>query len=144
MNIHCEVAKEVDKPIILHNRESTDDLLDIVEQQQDGSLTCIWHSFTGSVKEGRRAIDLGLHLGIGGIFTFKNAGVDKAVAKLPLDKMMLETDAPYLAPTPKRGKRNEPAFVRFTAQRLAEVQALSTKEVIRKTSRTALQLFRIT
>lgn len=144
LNIHCEVAKEVDKPIILHNRESTDDLLDIVEQQQDGSLTGIWHSFTGSVKEGRRAIDLGLHLGIGGIFTFKNAGVDKAVAKLPLDKMMLETDAPYLAPTPKRGKRNEPAFVRFTAQRLAEVQALSTKEVIRKTSRTALQLFRIT
>ena len=143
LNIHCEVAKEVSKPIILHNRESTSDLLDIIEQQQDGSLKGIWHSFTGSVEEGQRAIDLGLHLGIGGIFTFKNAGVDKAVAQLPLERMMLETDAPYLAPTPQRGKRNEPAFVQYTAERLADVKGISFDEVVQQTSQTALQLFRL-
>ena len=88
LNIHCEVAKELEKPIILHNRESTADLLDIIEQQQDGTLKGVWHSFTGSAEEGQRAIDLGLHLGIGGIFTFKNAGVDEAVAQLPIERMM--------------------------------------------------------
>ena len=141
LRIHCLVAKQLQKPVVLHNRDSTADLLDIIEEQQDGSLTGVWHSFTGSLEEGKRALDLGLHLGIGGIFTFKNAGVDKAVARLPLDKMILETDAPYLAPTPKRGKRNEPAFVRFTAQRLAEVKEVSLDEAVRRTSRTALQLF---
>jgi TatD DNase family protein len=84
---------------------------------------------------------MGLHLGIGGIFTFKNAGVDKTVTQLPIEKMVLETDAPYLAPAPKRGKRNEPAFVRFTAERLAEVKECSLEEIVRQTDRTANQLF---
>src|SRR5699024_2547054 len=106
LNMHCEVAKTVDKPIILHNRSSTNDLFSIIEAQQNGSLKGIWHCFNGSVDEGKRAIDLGLHLGIGGVLTFKNAGVDKSVGHLPLEKMMLETDAPYLSPEPKRGKRN--------------------------------------
>ena len=143
LHIHCEVAKELDKPIVLHNRESTDDLLDIIEKHQDGSLTGVWHSFTGSVDEGKKALDLGLMLGIGGIMTFKNAGVDKAVAQLPLDKMMIETDAPYLAPTPKRGKRNEPAFVYHTAKRLAEVQDTSFEEVVEVTTRNAKELFNL-
>lgn len=143
LRTHCKVAKSLQKPIVLHNRESTDDLLDIIEAEQDGSLRGIWHSFTGSVDEGKRAIDLGLELGIGGIFTFKNAGIDKAVAQLPLDHMMLETDAPYLAPDPKRGKRNEPAFVRFTAQRLAEIMELSLEEITSITDRNAFNLFRI-
>lgn len=141
LRIHCRVARQVRKPIILHNRVSTGDLLDIVEEQQDGRLSGIWHCFNGSVDEGRRALDLGLHLGIGGIFTFKNAGVDKTVAQLPLEKMMLETDAPYLAPVPKRGQRNEPAFIRFTARRLSEVKELPLDAVVRQTSQTALELF---
>lgn len=141
LRIHCRVAKAVGKPIILHNRESTGDLLDIIEEQQDGNLTGIWHCFNGSLDEGKRALDLGLHLGIGGIFTFKNAGVDQTVARLPLEKMVLETDAPYLAPTPKRGKRNEPAFVRFTAERLAEVKERLLDDIIQTTSQTALLLF---
>ncbi len=141
LRIHCKVAKAVDKPIVLHNRNSTNDLLDIVEQEQDGSLTGVWHSFTGTADEGKRALDLGLQLGIGGIFTFKNAGVDEAVAQLPLEQMILETDAPYLAPDPKRGKRNEPSFVKFTANRLAEVQDLSLDEVEQTTDENALRLF---
>lgn len=143
LHMHCRVSKAVQKPVILHNRESTDDLLDIIEDQQDGNLTGIWHCFNGSVDEGKRAIDLGLQLGIGGVLTFKNAGVDDTVGKLPIEHMMLETDAPYLAPSPKRGKRNEPAFVEYTARRLAEVQKMSTDEVLEQTDRNALRLFGI-
>jgi TatD DNase family protein len=141
--IHCEVAKAVEKPVILHNRESTEDLLDIIEDEQDGSLSGIWHCFNGSVDEGKRAIDLGLQLGIGGVLTFKNSGVDESVAQLPLEHMILETDAPYLAPEPKRGKRNEPAFVKYVAQKLAEVMELPLEEIIAVTDRNALQLFGI-
>ncbi|SMO77317.1 TatD family hydrolase [Fodinibius sediminis] len=143
LRVHCRVAREVGKPVILHNRNSTADLLDIIEEQQDGSLSGIWHCFNGSVEEGTRALDLGLHLGIGGIFTFKNAGVDTTVAKLPLDRMVLETDAPYLAPAPKRGQRNEPAFVRFTARRLAEVKNQPLEAIVESTTQTALQLFSV-
>ncbi len=141
LRLHCRVAKALQKPIILHNRESTGDLLDIIEEEQNGNLRGIWHCFTGSVDEGRRAIDLGLQLGIGGVTTFKNAGVDKAVAQLPLDHMMLETDAPYLSPEPKRGKRNEPAFVQFTAKYLAEILGVTLDEVLAKTDENALQFF---
>ena len=143
LHIHFEVAKEVQKPIILHNRESTDDILDMMEEAQDGSLTGIWHCFNGSVDEGKRAIDLGFHLGIGGVVTFKNGGVDKTVVLLPLDKMVLETDAPYLPPTPNRGKRNEPAFMKFTAQKLADLFEMPLADLIEKTNKTAKELFGI-
>lgn len=141
LHIHCKVAKSVGKPVILHNRESTDDLLQIIEAEQNGSLTGVWHCFNGTADEGKRAIDLGLYLGIGGVLTFKNAGVDKAVSQLPLDKIMLETDAPYLAPSPKRGKRNEPAFVRFTAKRLAEVMDVSFQKIEEQTTENALTFY---
>ncbi len=142
LKIHFDVARQVDKPIILHNRESTEDLLNIMEAEQDGSIKGIWHCFNGTVDEGKRAIDLGFHLGIGGVVTFKNGGVDKTVAQLPLDKMILETDAPYLSPTPMRGKRNEPAFMKFTAQKLADIFELSLEDVVEKTSNTAIELFK--
>lgn len=141
LHTHCRVAKAVNKPIILHNRESTPDLLEIIEEEQDGSLSGIWHCFNGSVDEGKRAIDLGLKLGIGGVLTFKNAGVDESVAQLPLEHMMLETDAPYLSPSPRRGERNEPAFVKYTAQKLARVKGWSLQEVVVKTDENALDLF---
>lgn len=143
-HMHCKVAKQVGKPVIIHNRESTEDMLNIIEEEQDGSLKGIWHCFNGTVEEGKRAIDLGLYLGIGGVVTFKNAGVDKTVAQLPLEKMMLETDAPYLSPTPKRGKRNEPAFMKYTAQKLADIFGMSLEEIDTQTTETAKQLFGIT
>jgi TatD DNase family protein len=142
LRTHCRIARSIDKPVILHNRESTKDLLSIIEEEQDCSLEGIWHCFNGTVEEGRRAIDLGLHLGIGGVLTFKNAGVDKTVAKLPLEKMVLETDAPYLAPSPHRGKRNEPSFISHTAKRLAEVMKMSLQQIEEVTSQTALSLFK--
>lgn len=143
LHMHCRVAKSLGKPVILHNRESTDDLLGIIEEEQNGSLTGIWHCFNGTVEEGRRAVDLGLHLGIGGVLTFKNSGVDETVSQLPFDKMVLETDAPYLSPSPHRGKRNEPSYIEYTARRLAAVVGMQQNEIEKRTSETALSLFNV-
>lgn len=143
LRTHCEVAKATGKPVVLHNRSSTSDLLDIIEEQQEGSLTGVWHCFNGSVEEGKRALDLGLYLGIGGLVTFSNASVDESVRRLPVDKMVLETDAPYLAPEPHRGDRNEPAFVIHTGRKMAEIFDLPLEEVERITDQNALELFRL-
>lgn len=143
LRMHCRIAKSVQKPIVLHNRESTGDLLDIIEQQQDGSLTGVWHCFTGTEDEGKRALDAGLYLGVGGVATFKNAGVDSVVKKMSLDRLILETDAPYLAPVPMRGKRNEPAFIKYTAKKLANLKNLNIEEIAEITTNNAFELFRI-
>ena len=143
LHSHCRVAKALKKPIVLHNRDSTADLLDIVEQQQDGTLTGVWHCFNGTESEARRALDLNFYLGVGGVVTFKNAGVDQVVAGLPSDRLLLETDAPYLAPTPRRGKRNEPSYMKFTAEKLAELLDLTLEEVDRITTENARRLFEL-
>lgn len=141
LHLHCELAKETGKPIVLHNRESTTDLLNIIEEEQDGTLKGVWHCYTGSEDEGKRALDLGLHLGVGGVSTFKNAGVDRVVAAMPIDKLILETDAPYLTPAPHRGERNEPSYVRLIAENLAELKEMSQTEVAEITSNNARELF---
>lgn len=141
LHLHCRVAKQTGKPIVLHNRDSTTDLLDLIEEEQDGSLKGVWHCFTGNEHEGKRAIDLGLYLGVGGVSTFKNAGVDKVVANMPIEKLILETDAPYLAPTPYRGKRNEPSFIKIIAENLAALKEMSVEDIAAVTTRNAFQLF---
>lgn len=141
LRIHCDISKEVGKPIVLHNRDSTEDLLDIIEEEQDGTMTGVWHCFTGSEDEGKRALDLGLYLGIGGVSTFKNAGVDKVVAKLPLDKLIVETDAPYLTPAPHRGERNEPSYIKLIAKNLAQLHDLSLETIAEITTKNAFRLF---
>ena len=138
---HCNVARELKKPVILHNRDSTADLLDIITDEQDGRLSGIWHCFNGTPDEAKRALDLNFHLGIGGVVTFKNAGVDKVVKNLPVSRLLLETDAPYLAPDPKSGKRNEPSFMKYTAQKLAGLHGLPVDELDRITSQNAFRLF---
>ncbi len=140
---HCQAAKTLNKPVVLHNRDSTEDLLDIIEEQQDGRLRGVWHCFNGTLEQGRRALDLGLYLGIGGVVTFKNAGVDRVVATMPPDSLVLETDAPYLAPVPKRGKRNEPSYMKFTAEKLSELFEISLEETDRITTENARRLFRL-
>ena len=141
--IHLEVAKETGKPVVLHNRDSTDDLLGIVREHQDGRLTGVWHCFNGTVEQGREAIELGLHLGIGGVVTFKNGGVAEVVEQLPLERMILETDAPYLTPTPHRGTRNEPSYIPLIAQKLADVMGVGLDEVASVTTHNAYALFGI-
>lgn len=141
LRIHCRIAKSVSKPVVLHNRESTSDLLDIIEQEQDGTLTGVWHCFTGTADEGRRALDTGLYLGVGGVSTFKNAGVDRVLREMPPEKMILETDSPYLAPVPHRGKRNEPSYIKLIAENLAELLDLPVEEVATLTTAGAAALF---
>ena len=141
LRLHCRLARESGKPIVLHNRETTDELLRIIEQEQDGRLRGVWHCFNGTVEQGRRAIDLGLHLGIGGVLTYPRSGVSEVVAQLPPERMVLETDAPYLAPVPHRGKRNEPSYLLHTATHLAGVLDVPLAELAALTTRTALELF---
>ena len=141
LKTHCRIAKSLNKPIVLHNRESTTDLLDLIESEQNGILRGVWHCFNGTVDEGKRAIDLGFQLGIGGVVTFKNGGVDKTVKQLNLNHFILETDAPYLAPTPHRGKRNEPMYTQLVGLKLSEIFDLSLSEIDTITSLNALNLF---
>ncbi len=139
---HLKIASALSKPIVIHNRDSTADMLRIFEEVQDGSISGVWHCFNGSYDEGMRAIDLGLHLGIGGVVTYKNSGVAETLAKLPKDRILLETDSPFLAPVPHRGKRNEPSYVRVVAETVANVWDTSIDEVARITTMNAGILFK--
>ncbi|MAH86340.1 MAG: hypothetical protein CBE44_01665 [Bacteroidetes bacterium TMED284] len=141
LDVHFELAKSVNKPIVLHNRDSTHDLLQTIAKHQNGSVKGVWHCFNGTYEEGMRAIDLGFHLGIGGVVTFKNTGVAEVVRQLPFDKLILETDSPYLSPTPLRGQRNEPAHLAFIQKKLGELFELSQAEVEKQTDVTAASLF---
>ena len=137
----CEWAMELDLPIVIHSREATDMLIDLIKQINDQRLRGIFHCFTGTVDQGKEIIELGFYLGIGGVLTFKNGGLDKTAVHLPLERMVLETDSPYLAPKPYRGKRNESAYVRLVAERLAEIKDLDFEEVAVVTTANAEKIF---
>lgn len=141
LDAHLAIAKEVQKPVVLHNRETTTELLNEVERHQNGTLKGVWHCFTGSQDEAKRAIDLGLYLGIGGVFTFKKTDTRDFVKTLPIERLLLETDAPYLAPVPFRGKRNEPSYIAYTAQELADALECSLAFVVAQTTQNATSLF---
>lgn len=140
---HLRLAKETGKPVILHNRESTADLLELLAEEQDGRLSGVWHCFTGTEDEGRRALDLGLFLGLGGVLTYKNGLIDTFIHRFPTDRIVLETDAPFLAPVPHRGQRNEPGFVRAVAEKLALLWNRSFEETAAITTANARRLFRL-
>jgi len=140
--IQVQLAKDLEIPIIIHCRDSIDMTIDLVEKHQDGKLTGIFHCFTGQIEQAHRIIDLGFLLGIGGVVTFKNGGLDKIVGKLDLANMVLETDSPYLAPTPFRGKRNKPQYINQIANKVAELQDCELSKVAKTTSENALSLFR--
>jgi len=134
-------AKDLNLPIVIHSRNSTEIVIDMLREHKDKRLRGIFHCFSGTREEGQAIIEQGFLLGIGGIVTFKNGGLDKVVQELPIEHMVLETDSPYLAPVPNRGKRNESAFVRDVAKRIAEVKEISLEEVARITSANALEVF---
>lgn len=136
-------AKEKNLPVVIHTRDSIDETLRLLSAAQDGSLSGVFHCFGGSIDEAKAINDLGFHLGIGGVSTFKNAGMDKVIPHLNMDYLILETDCPYLAPVPHRGKRNEPAYTQLIAQRIADVTELSLEEVDKLTSDNAKKLFRL-
>lgn len=136
-----EWALEFDIPIVIHSRESVDECIRVVSEHQKGKLKGVFHCFSGNGRQAQQIIDLGFYLGIGGVVTFKNSGLDKVMENVSLDYIVLETDAPYLAPVPFRGKRNEPSYLRYVVEKLAELKKCGTKEVAAITTANAEKLF---
>ena len=139
-----ELAKKYKLPIAIHVRDSFAEAIEIIEKLNDESLSGVFHCFTGRVEDAQRVINLGdFYLGIGGVLTFKNSGLDKTIAKIELQNLILETDAPYLAPAPFRGKRNESKYIVNIAEKLAEVQQISIEKVAEITTENAKKLFEL-
>ncbi len=136
-------AKQLGLPLSIHCRNAFDKMVKILEHKQDGGLHGIMHCFTGIEDEARVYLDLGFHLGLGGVTTYKNCGLKDYLPNLPLDRIVLETDAPYLAPVPCRGKRNEPAFLVHTAQKIAEILQIPVEELAAATTANAKALFQL-
>ncbi|MBR1514530.1 MAG: TatD family hydrolase [Bacteroidales bacterium] len=134
-------ARQLGLPLSIHCRNAFDKMVKILERKQDGSLRGIMHCFTGTEDEAKAYLDLGFHLGLGGVTTYKNCGVKDFLPNLPLDRIVLETDAPYLAPVPCRGKRNEPAFLVHTAQRIADILQIPVEELAAITTENVQSLF---
>jgi TatD DNase family protein len=139
------VAEEARKPIVIHTREAWDDTLELLEHfWKPTGLGGIMHCFSGGPAEAQRCLDLGFHLSFGGIVTFPKAlDIQEAARTTPTDRILIETDAPYLAPVPYRGKRNEPAFVAQTARKLAELRGVTPEEIARTTTENFLELCKI-
>lgn len=138
------LAKELHKPVVIHLRAAYDEGLDFLEQHSPYPAGGVIHCFSGKSEHARRALDLGLHISIPGTVTYKkNDQLRSIVANLPEDRILLETDCPFLSPEPKRGRDNEPAHIVYTAQKVAEVRGISLEEVARTTTANAVGLFKL-
>jgi len=139
---HIEAGKHLNKPLIIHTREARDDTMDILEKEGAEQAGGIIHCFTENWETAQRALDIGFYISLSGIVTFKNAVELQEVArKLPLDRILIETDAPYLAPVPHRGKTNKPAFVKHVAEFLAELRGDTVENIAQATSENFRRLF---
>jgi TatD DNase family protein len=127
---------------VIHCRESLDETLALVEKLQDGTLSGIFHCFGGSLEQAEKISKLNFYVGIGGVATFKKSGLDSVLPEIPIDRIVLETDSPYLAPVPHRGKRNEPGHIPLIAQRVAELKNMPLEELQLKTTENALRIFK--
>lgn len=143
LETHIIWAKSMNLPIILHCRDSFDEVFNIISKHQDGTLSGIFHCFTGSVNDSKKVIEAGFLMGIGGVATFKNAGLDKTLKNISLEHLVLETDAPYLTPTPYRGKRNEPSYIKYIVEKLKDIYQLNELEIAEKTTKNAKSLFKL-
>jgi TatD DNase family protein len=141
-NIQVNLAKRHQLPVVIHCRETLDETIEIIEQAQDGTLTGVFHCFTGTKAQADRIVKAGFYLGIGGVSTFKNGGLDQVIPHLGLKSILLETDSPYLAPVPHRGKRNEPSYIGLIAERVAILLNESINSVMQHTTTNALNLFK--
>lgn len=140
---HIRAALHCDKPLIVHTRESAADTLDILREEQAAAVGGVMHCFTESWEIAQQALDLGFYISLSGIVTFKNAALVKEVAqKCPLDRLLVETDSPYLAPMPYRGKPNQPAYVYYVAQEIAKLRGISPEAVAEATTNNFFTLFK--
>ena len=128
-------------PIVIHSRNAVEECINVVRENQKGNLRGVFHCFSGTIAQAREIIELGFYLGIGGVFTYKNSGLDKVMSEIGLDNVVLETDAPYLTPVPMRGKRNESAYISIIAKKLAEVKNIPLDEIASITTQNAEKLF---
>ena len=135
------LAKKNKLPIIIHARESFNEIFNIMHEEMDENLNGIFHAFTGTIEQAKQIEEWGFYIGIGGIVTFKNSGLDKVVDNIDINHIVLETDSPYLAPVPKRGKRNESAYVKYIAEKIAEIKNSSIEDVAELTTRNAKTIF---
>ena len=137
-------AKELEKPIVIHARESFKEIFQIIDEENDDSLNGVFHCFTGGIQEAQKIRSYGgFKMGIGGVLTFKKSGLDKTISQVPLSELVLETDAPYLAPTPNRGKRNESSYLLYIAEKLAELKGETLKTIAEVTTINAVELFNL-
>ena len=139
--IQIELAIQYDIPIAIHSRNSIDECIKVIGENQKGNLKGVFHCFSGSIEQAKQIIELGFYLGIGGVVTFKNSGLDKVMSNVNLKDVILETDAPYLAPVPFRGKRNECSYLRYVVEKLGEIKSISKEEIERITTNNAKKLF---
>lgn len=139
--IQVELAKKKDLPIVIHSREANGVVIDLLEDLQDGTLNGVLHCFSGSLEEAQKIVELGMHIGVGGVSTFINGGLDKVLPHIVLEKMVVETDCPYLAPKPFRGKRNEPAYLKQIVDKLSDFKEVSEEEIKKQTTINAKRLF---
>lgn len=138
------LAKRVNLPVIIHNREADQDIVDLLKEQEAAEVGGIMHCFGGSVEIAEQCLKMNFYISLGGPVTFKNARRPKEVAKaVPLDRLLVETDAPFLAPHPYRGKRNEPAYVKLVAEQIAELREMTYEDLAHKTTANAYKLFGI-
>jgi len=141
--IQAELAMEHDLPLVIHSRNSFDEIFELLDEVYKPGLKGVFHCFTGTLKQAEHIIAMGFLLGIGGVLTYKNSGLAEVVEMISPDHFVLETDAPFLAPAPYRGKRNESAYTLEIAKKLAEIKRIKVEEVAEKTTRNALGLFKI-
>ena len=136
-----KLALEYDLPIVIHSRESFDEILEVLKKYKSDKLRGIFHCFTGNEDQARKIIDLNFFLGIGGVVTFKNGKISEFLSSIPLNRIVLETDSPYLAPAPYRGKRNESSYLSIIASKLSEIYNLDVFEISRITQQNSNEIF---
>lgn len=137
-------AKDLRLPIAIHARDAFDEIFAILDEENDDRLTGVFHCFTGTVEQAEKVKSYGgFKLGIGGVVTYKNAGLDKVLAAVSLDELILETDSPYLPPVPHRGKRNESSYLLHVAEKLTDIYGVSMRDIEEKTTKNAIELFHL-
>ncbi len=140
---HINLAKKYNLPIVIHSRESFNEIFEVLERNGTKELKGVLHSFSGSLSQAEQVIKLGFKLGIGGIVTFKNSGLDKTLEQISPEHLVLETDSPFLSPVPFRGKRNEPSYIEYIGMKLATIYRMSFESIVDITSKNATLLFNI-
>ena len=136
-------AQELGLPVSIHTRNAFHEMFKVLDHEQDGRLAGVMHCFNGTYDEAKTALSYGFHLGLGGVITYKNCGVKEFLAEIPMDRIVLETDDPYLPPVPYRGQHNEPAYIVKTAEKVAEIYGVTKKEIIEQTTKNAKNIFKI-